>query len=280
MRLFLITLTALVAFAANSLLNRAALAEAAMDPAAFTGLRILSGAVVLAVLVAMQGKLRGLLAAGGPVSSGALMLYAVAFSFAYLTLDAGLGALILFGGVQITMFTGGILRGERPPARRWIGSALGLLGLGVLFVPGASAPDPLGVVLMLVAAFGWGIYSLRGQSSTDPLLTTAGNFVWALPIALILWPVLAVGGSLTPTGIALAFASGALASGLGYAVWYAVLPRLDATLAAIAQLSVPLIALTGGILFLGEAITTTFVAASVLIIGGILFAILGFGARR
>ncbi len=275
MRILFLTCLALIAFAANSLLNRAAFVEAEMGPAAFTAIRIVSGAVMLGVLISLRGNRRALIGAGSWVSAGALLLYAVAFSFAYLTLDAGLGALILFGGVQITMFGGTLLGGGRPSLWRWIGSALGLAGLAVMFLPGSSAPDPLGVVLMLAAAFGWGIYSLRGQKVGDPLIVTAGNFLRAVPVALLIWLGFGADAGISVSGGMLAIASGAFASGCGYAIWYSVLPRLDTTLAAIAQLSVPLIAMGGGMVFLGETLTVTFFVASALILGGILLAVFG-----
>ena len=272
MKTFALILTALIAFAANSVLNRAALIGEGTDPAAFMGLRMLSGTVMLVVIVSLRGKTRQLVAAGSWVSAGALLLYAVAFSFAYLKLDSGLGALILFGGVQITMFAGSVLAGQSPGLWRWVGSILGLAGLAIMFQPGGAAPDPFSVLMMLMAAFGWGVYSLRGQGAGDPLNATASNFLRAAPLAAAIW--LLYGTGISWAGAALAVASGALASGLGYTVWYAVLPRIDASLAAIAQLTVPLIALGGGILFLGEALTLTFVLASTLILGGVVLAVL------
>ncbi|MEM1265668.1 MAG: DMT family transporter [Pseudomonadota bacterium] len=269
----------MISFAANSLLNRAALLDGGGDPAAFTLIRMISGAAMLGLLVAGRGGARAIPAAGDPLSAAALMLYAGAFSFAYLTLDAGLGALVLFGAVQVTMFAGALRDGLRPPARRWIGAGAGLAGLALLLLPGTTAaPAALGVGLMALAGIGWGIYSLRGQRAGDPLLTTAGNFLWASPLALILWLAAGLGG-IDAAGALLAMTSGALASGLGYALWYAALPRLDAAMAGIAQLSVPLIATAGGLLLLGEAPTLLFAAASLLILGGILFALIGPGAR-
>ncbi|MSU89671.1 EamA family transporter [Rhodobacteraceae bacterium 2CG4] len=275
MRILLLTVTALVAFAANSILNRAALAGQDMDPAVFTAIRLVSGAAVLAALAAARGG-SSILRAGTPLSAAALLVYAVFFSFAYVTLDTGLGALLLFGGVQITMFGGALLAGQRPGPYRWAGSAMGLAGLAVLFLPGAAAPDPLGAAMMLLAAAGWGVYSLRGARAGDPLATTAGNFVYAAPVALAL--MLAAGdpgAPVTGTAVALAVASGAAASGLGYAIWYAALPALDASLAAVAQLTVPLIALAGGIVLLGESASLTFALAAALILGGVALAVRG-----
>ncbi len=272
MKVVLLTIAALVAFAANSILNRAALADAGMDPALFTGIRLVSGAAVLWTLVVLRdGGTDGGYASGDWVSAAALVLYAVAFSYAYLQLDAGLGALILFGGVQVTMFGGAVTEGDRPPLRRWLGSLIALAGLAVLFLPGASAPDTMAAALMLAAALGWGIYSLRGRGVADPLAATSGNFLRAGPIGLVL-----IGGALSfadmpmpADGILLAIASGAIASGLGYAVWYSVLPVLGASTAALTQLTVPLIAIAGGMLLLGEAPGIVALPASILILGGV-----------
>lgn len=278
MPLFFTTLVALIAFAANSILNRAALAEAGMDPGLFTTIRLLSGAVVLAALVQIRNPGRGLIAAGSLASAAALFTYAVFFSYAYVALDAGVGALILFGGVQITMFAGGILVGQRPTAWRWAGSAMGLAGLGILFLPGAAVPEALRAVMMLVAAVAWGIYSLRGAGARDPLRVTAANFILASPAGLavlLLWD----GSAPSAAGVALAVGSGAIASGMGYAIWYSVLPRLDSSLAAITQLTVPIIALAGGITFLGEAATLSFALAAALILGGVALAIYGHRLR-
>ncbi len=274
MPLFLTTLVALIAFAANSILNRAALAEAGMDPGLFTTIRLLSGALVLAALVQLRSPGTGPVKAGSIASAAALFIYAIFFSYAYVALDAGVGALILFGGVQITMFAGSILAGNRPSAWRWAGSVMGLAGLGVLFLPGAVVPEPLRAMMMLVAAVAWGIYSLRGAGTRDPLAVTAANFVLAAPAGLavlLLWD----GSAPSLAGVALAVGSGAVASGMGYAIWYSVLPRLDASLAAIAQLTVPLIALGGGIAFLGEGVTLTFALAAALILGGVALAVYG-----
>ncbi|UPH71531.1 DMT family transporter [Abyssibius alkaniclasticus] len=273
MKITLITLLALVAFAANSVLARAALADGAIDAAAFTAIRIASGAVVLALLLALRQK--NAIRFGNWPAALALLLYAAAFSFAYLSLDAGLGALILFGAVQITMFTGGIIEGERPQLGRWLGMGLGLVGLAVLFVPGAATPSAIGSALMLAAGVGWGIYSLLGRHTKQPLAATAGNFLRAAPLGLLIWAL--VGGGANAPGIALAVASGALASGLGYAIWYYALPKLDASLAAIAQLCVPIIALGGGIIWLAESPTPTFMLASALILGGIGLAVYSRG---
>ncbi len=268
-RVPLLTLTALIAFAANSVLCRAALTGAHPDPAAFTALRLGSGAAALAGLMALRGaRIRP----PSPVSALALLAYAGLFSVAYLGLPAGLGALILFGAVQIAMFAGGLMGGERPAPLRWFGAACGLAGLGVLAAPGAQAPDLVSALLMAGAGAAWGVYSLRGRGSAHPLADTASAFVAAAPAAVALWlAALALGAApgLGAREAALAIASGALASGCGYAVWYAVLPRLEASMAAVAQLAVPLIALAGGLLFLHETPTPRFAVAAALILGGL-----------
>lgn len=274
MRLILLTLAALIAFAANSVLTRIALVFGEIGPAEFLTVRLISGAVTLALLVALTGGIGGLLKHGSLKSSAALVLYAAAFSFAYLTLDAGLGALILFGGVQITMFVGAVLQGENPTLWRWVGSLLGMIGLGVLFAPGAEQPDILGAMLMVLSAIGWGIYSLRGREVSAPLQATASNFILAVPAGLILLWIYPSATSTSLLGFSLAVASGALASGVGYAIWYATLPKLDASLAAILQLTVPVIALIGGVIFLGESVSWSFAVSAILIIGGVLIAIL------
>ncbi len=271
MRLFLLCLLVLIAFAANSVLNRAALALDQISPAAFAGIRLISGAAMLGALVWFRSRTWG-----GTLhwpGATALLVYAVGFSFAYISLDTGTGALILFGGVQVTMFAGALLAGERPGPFRWGGAGLGLLGLAVLFLPGATAPSALGAILMLAAAIGWGIYSLIGKSVADPLAATSANFLWAAPVAALIWALVPTEVSMTPSGFWLAVTSGAITSGLGYAVWYAVLPRIDATLAAVGQLSVPILALLGGIVFLAEPMTWRFVIAAALVISGVLLAV-------
>ena len=280
MRIVLLTLFALVAFAANSVLTRSALAFDQIGPGAFMAVRLLSGAVTLAALVALRGGLGGVLRHGSVVSAGSLLIYAAAFSYAYVTLDAGVGALILFGGVQITMFIGALAGGERPSPARWFGSVLGMLGLGVLFAPGATVPDVGGAILMGVSAIGWGIYSLRGRAVSAPLQATAGNFIIATPVGIMLWVLVPSETAANLNGVLLAIASGALASGVGYAVWYATLPKLDSSLAAIVQLTVPLIALAGGMVFLGETATWSFVISAALILGGVFIAVLSPKAKN
>ncbi|HBN30984.1 MAG TPA: EamA family transporter [Rhodobacteraceae bacterium] len=275
MRLVMLTLFALFAFAANSVLTRSALAFDQIGPGEFMAIRLISGAVTLAVLVALRGVRDGMLRHGSVISAASLLLYTTAFSLAYVTLDAGLGALILFGGVQITMFAGAVIGREKPSAARWLGSLLGMIGLGVLFAPGATVPDVGGALLMGGSAVGWGIYSLRGRGVSAPLQATASNFLIAAPAGALFWFMFPSEIVTNLNGILLAIASGALASGVGYAIWYATLPKLDSSLAAIVQLTVPLIALAGGIVFLGETASWAFMASTVLILSGVFIAVFG-----
>ncbi len=277
MRLFLLTALTMVAFAANSVLNRWALVDGSTGPAAFQALRVVSGAVCLAVLLAMRGGLPKLIAPGRAVGTGALLLYVVGFSFAYVALDSGVGALILFGGVQITMFAGALLAGERPPLVRWVGSALAMAGLAWLLLPGGSAPPLVAAALMGAAAVGWGVYSLHGRKVADPLAETGANFLCAAPLALLVWVVLPDG--MSGAGAVLAVVSGALTSGLGYALWYSILPKLEAAIAALAQLTVPVIATVGGVALLGEVATTRLILASTLVLGGVALGVIGGGQR-
>jgi len=270
MRVVLATVAALVAFAANSLLCRAALGGHAADAASFTLVRLASGAAVLLLLCRGAGGARG----GSWPSAAALFAYAAGFSFAYLSLSAGVGALLLFGAVQVTMIGWGIARGERPPPPVWAGLVLALGGLVYLSLRGARVPSPGGTALMLGAGAAWGIYSLRGRRSGPPLLATADNFRRAAPMAAALWVVLVLAGRfhLSGVGTMLAVASGAITSGLGYVAWYAALPHLSAARAAVLQLSVPVIAAAGGVMLLGEVLTARLVIAGTAILAGIALA--------
>lgn len=277
LRTTIFTALALIAFAGNSLLCRAALAHTHIDAASFTTVRLLSGALVLWCLVWLRGGAR--MGAGNWLSALALFAYAAGFSFSYLHLTAAVGALLLFGAVQTTMIGHGIWSGER---MRWL-QLVGLLfacgGLLVLLLPGLSAPPLAGALLMLGAGIAWGIYSLRGKHGGDPLKVTAGNFLRAAPMALILSLSLLRHASLDPAGVGYAFLSGAVASGMGYAIWYTALPFLKSTTAATVQLSVPILAAAGGVFFLGEPLTFRLLVASVAILGGIALVIL-MGERK
>jgi len=269
-RTFALTLAAMLAFASNSLLCRGALGAAEADATSFTSLRLASGALVLALLA--RGRAAGD-AGGGWASAFALFVYAIGFSLAYLRIAAGVGALLLFGAVQATMLGGGLLRGERPGGREWIGLALALAGLVILTRPGLTAPDPLGAALMIGAGVAWGVYSLRGWGAR-PLPANASNFARSVPLALLasLLALALAPPRLTPAGAVLALISGGLASGVGYAVWYAALRGLSAAQAGIVQLSVPPLAAAGGALLLGETVTARLVASGGLVLGGIALA--------
>jgi len=266
-----LTAGTLVCFAANSLLCRAALGPRLADAATFTSVRLVSGAAALALILAVRRRARP---AGGSWGSGlALFLYAAAFSLAYVRIGAGVGALILFGAVQVTMLGWGIARGARPSALQWLGVAVALGGLAYLAQPGASAPDPLGALLMTIAGAAWGTYSLRGRAARDPLATSADHFLRAVPFTLALSLALVRGAALTERGAVLAAASGALASALGYILWYAVVPALGATRAAAVQLAVPVLAGVGATAFLGEHLTPRIALSGTAILTGIALAL-------
>lgn len=283
MRVFLLTSLALVGFAANSLLARGALAGGGrlIDAASFTAVRLVSGAVVLWVLLRARGG--GGEQRGSWGSALALFAYAAGFSLAYVRLGAGVGALLLFGCVQATMLGAGVVRGERPRVLEWVGLLVALGGLVGLTAPGASAPDPLGAVLMAAAGVAWGLYSLRGRASQAPLAATAGNFLRSVPMATGLSALSALAVEpprATAAGLGLAVASGALASGVGYSLWYAALPHLTATRAAIIQLAVPVLAAAGGVLLLAEPLSVRLLGAGSALLGGVLLALTAGAARR
>ncbi|TAL87386.1 MAG: DMT family transporter [Rhodanobacter sp.] len=266
-RPMILTALAMVAFAGNSLLCRAALKHTGIDAESFTTIRLLSGAVMLWLLVRLRrGRVTG---SGNWLSALALFVYAAGFSFAYVSLPTATGALLLFGAVQATMIGRGIWVGERLRPWQWGGFALAFAGMVGLLLPGLSAPPLQGSVLMLAAGVAWGVYSLRGRGVGDPTGVTAGNFLRAVPIAAGLSLLMLDQVSLDLAGVLYAVCSGALASGVGYAIWYTVLPALKATSAATVQLSVPVIAAVGGIVLLGESVTLRLALASIAILGGI-----------
>ncbi|NOX27092.1 MAG: DMT family transporter [Gammaproteobacteria bacterium] len=263
-----------MAFAANSILCRLALDVYGIDPASFSLLRLASGAVVLLFLVVLLNKAKpAQLLAGEWRASIFLAVYILGFSFAYITLDAGVGALILFSLVQLTMMAVALYEGERPAAIEWVGWVFALIGVLVLVAPGVSAPSPVGLLLMSLAGVAWAGYTLCGRKSTQPLMSTSGNFIYATIIALIPCLILMNLSSLSWQGVMLAVASGAIASGVGYAIWYAVLPHISTMRAALIQLSVPVLAAVGGILFIGEAVAVRFMISCALVLGGITLAI-------
>jgi drug/metabolite transporter (DMT)-like permease len=268
LRTLLLTSVAMLAFAANSLLCRLALQQASIDPASFGSVRLVSGALVLAAIVRLRSGPPAV-ARTDWLAAAMLWAYVACFSFAYLTLAAGTGALILFGAVQLTMFGVGLHAGERFTPTAWVGLALALGGLVCLLSPGIAAPAPQGAALMAAAGIAWGVYSLRGRGAGDPVAATAGNFLRAAPLALALSLLFASTFKVSATGLALAIASGALTSGLGYVVWYAALPGLTALRAATVQLSVPPLTAAAGVLLLSEALSMRLVLASAAILGGI-----------
>lgn len=261
-----LTMFAMVFFAANSLLCRMALTQTVIDPASFTLVRIVSGALALWLIIHFRGA--ALRRHGNWVSAGSLFLYCASFSLAYLALTAGTGALILFGAVQITMISHGLWSGERPSVRQIVGLTVAFGGLCWLVLPGLSAPPLRGSLLMMVAGIAWGVYSILGKGSADPTLATAGNFLRAVPFAVgfgfLAFPWL----SLDAAGVLYGVTSGVITSGLGYAVWYTALGGLSSTQAATAQLTVPAIAAGGGAMILAEPITWHLIVSSVAILGG------------
>ncbi len=261
-----LTISAMVFFAANSLLCRMALTQTVIDPASFTLVRIASGALALWLIIHFRGA--ALRRHGNWVSAGSLFLYCASFSLAYLALTAGTGALILFGMVQITMISHGLWSGERPSARQIVGLTVAFGGLFWLVLPGLSAPPLRGSLLMMVAGIAWGGYSILGKGSADPTLATAGNFLRAVPFAVgfgfLAFPWL----SLDAAGVLYGVTSGVITSGLGYAVWYTALGGLSSTQAATAQLTVPAIAASGGAMILAEPITWHLIVSSMAILGG------------
>jgi len=271
-RIVALTSMAMLAFAGNSLLCRVALKHTGIDAASFTSIRLISGAAMLLLVVRIRrGTLDG---SGNWLSAWALFAYAAGFSFAYVSLPAATGALLLFGTVQTTMIGHAIWKGERLQKMQFLGLMLALGGLVALLSPGLSAPPLFGSLLMLGAGIAWGIYSLRGKGSGDPIRVTAGNFLRAAPIAAALSLLSYSRITLDSAGLGYAVLSGTLASGLGYAIWYTALPALKATNAATVQLCVPVIAALGGVLFLGESVTLRLVFASLAILGGIALVIL------
>lgn len=284
MKTFLLVAVAMGAFAANSLLCRMALANTDIDPASFTLLRLTSGALALLLLssyslrrgvksASSQSVFKGLKANASVLGGIALFVYAICFSFAYISMSTGTGALLLFGAVQLTMITVGLINGERFNSRQWLGFVLAFIGLVILLLPSASAPSLLAGLLMVLAGMAWGVYSLLGKKSSSALMSTTGNFIYASFLCVpLIGVVLSVGADqfvLDKVGIYYALASGIFASGCGYAIWYRALPLIKSTTAATVQLSVPVLASLMGWLALGEQFTAQIMLASVMTLGGI-----------
>lgn len=277
-RLFLLTALTMCAFAANSVLNRLAIAEGRIGPFDFAALRLVSGALALWLLACLRGRKIDWSARRRLAGGGALLVYMLGFSWAYLDLAAGTGALLLFGGVQITMFAGALATGDGVPVRRWLGAGLAMAGLVWLLWPQVGAGAGVWPALSMgLAAVGWGVYSLIGRREGDPLAATAANFIVASPVALVVAVLMdgpVPGAGLTAGGAGLAVLSGVVTSGMGYALWYRILPALGATRAAVAQLTVPVLAAAGGMALLGERPDLTFALATALVLGGVAIAAL------
>ena len=269
MALAIWTALAMLAFAGNSILTRMAVGAGTIDAQSFALIRLLSGAFMLALVMLWRKRQWPALRGRGPAVLG-LLVYLFGFSAAYVSLSAGTGALILFGMVQVTMFAGALLAGEAVAAKRWAGAGLALAGLVVLLAPKLVLGGLWPMLAMTAAGVGWGIYSLAGRRAGDPLAATAANFVLAVPVAALIWAIWG-GGDWLPRGVGLAVLSGALTSGLGYALWYRVLPQLGASRAAVAQLTVPVLAATAG-LALGEPIGLRFAISALLVLGGVALA--------
>ena len=270
-----LTVLALVAFAGNSVLCRLALADSSIDAASFTTVRLVSGAIALLIILGATSRGTRPASYGSWMSAAMLFLYAACFSFAYISLDTGVGALILFGMVQATMVAGALMAGDRPTVAEWIGWLLAIGGFVYLVSPGLSAPSPGGSALMAIAGIAWGVYSLRGRNESFALAGTTFNFVRSVPLILVVSAFSLQDLHLTTNGVVLAILSGAITSGVGYAVWYTALQSISSIQAAMVQLSVPILAAGGGILLLSESVSLRLIVSSLLILGGIFLAIFG-----
>ena len=272
MRLAILTALTMVAFASNSILTRLAIDGGHIDPSGFAIVRVASGALILGMIITLRGGGLPLLRRNRLPGAISLAAYMLGFSLAYLTLDAGLGALILFGVVQMTMFAHGAIRGANPSRRQLTGAGIAFAGLLFALWPGpGGAADPVGAALMVLAGIAWAGYTIVGRRAADPLAATAANFLLCLPIVVIL--MAGTGLTLSSTGVGLGIVCGSVTSGLGYTLWYKVLPQFDGANAAIVQLSVPIIAIFGGVVLLGEPLGVLLVVASALVLGGIAWAV-------
>lgn len=276
---FLLTVLSLIAFAGNSVLCKIALGESKIDPASFTFVRLASAAITLGILIFIFRRKEWHTDKPEWKSIALLFGYALPFSYAYVYLDTGTGALILFGAVQTAMFLGAIISGESPSKLEWLGFGVAFLGFVYLVGPGLQAPPWQGAILMSISGFAWGGYSLLGKSCSDPLVRTARNFIYSAPIVLIVGFLMLKELWVTDLGVFYAVLSGVLASGLGYTIWYLVLPFLRSSQAATVQLFVPILAAIGGILFMGEILTLRLGVSSLIILGGIMVGIF-FGKAK
>ncbi|WP_390913000.1 EamA family transporter [Pseudosulfitobacter sp. SM2401] len=272
MRLILLTILTMLAFASNSVLNRLGVGGGHIDAASFAAVRMLAGAVALSVILMARGGAFPLLERSRIIGTLSLAAYMIGFSLAYVSLDAGLGALILFGVVQVSMFVWGAVTGTRPTLRQICGASIAFGGLAVALWPSEGrSTDPMGAALMVVAGLGWAAYTLAGRGAKAPLPATAANFILATPLMLL--PLIGQELNLSAYGTVLAVVAGAVTSGLGYALWYSVLPHMQASTAAVVQLSVPIIAIAAGALLLGETVTVVIGLAALLVVGGIALAV-------
>lgn len=263
------TVLALTAFAGNSVICRLALSLKAIDPASFTGIRLISGSLVLILLVSITKRKKNATVKGSWWSGVILFMYAIAFSFAYISLDTGTGALILFAAVQITMIAFALATGKKMNLKEWLGVLMAFAGFIYLVSPGVTAPSLNGLLLMTLSGIGWGIYSLRGKGSANALQVNAYNFLKTLPLVGIMLLFSLKQIQMTNEGIILAILSGALTSGIGYTIWYMALRGLTAVQASVVQLLVPVIAAAGGVIFLSEIINLRLILAAIMILGGI-----------
>lgn len=267
LKICILIVLSLLCFAGNSIICRMALRSGSIDPGTFTSIRLLSGAIVLALIVVLRNGFK--LNSGKWSAALALFIYAAGFSWAYVDLSAATGALLLFGSVQISMIVAGQIRGEKMRPLGWIGFSVALIGLIILFLPGLSQPPLLNALLMIAAGIAWGIYTIKGKQSTTPILTTSGNFLKTIPFALGLSLLTYSKISFTGYGVFLACFSGAVTSGLGYAIWYSVLPGLSVTLASVLQLSVPILGALGGVILLNEEPSARLLVCTLFVLSGI-----------
>jgi len=271
----LLTGMALIAFAANSVLCRLALGNEAIDAPSFTGIRLLSGAITLFIILTIKGSNKGTLSKGSWTAGLMLFLYAITFSYAYLSVDTGTGALILFGSVQITMIMLSLVSGTRLHLIEWSGVIIAFTGFIYLILPDITTPSVNGFVLMTVSGMSWGIYTLKGRGSKNPLMDTSYNFLRTIPFVALLAIFTTQNMSYSFEGIILALISGAITSGVGYTIWYIALGGLSSTQAAVLQLSVPVIAAIGGVVFVSEEITIRLIISATIVLSGILMVVLG-----
>lgn len=269
------TTLAMIAFAANSVLCRMALGNHTIDASSFTVLRLISGALVLFVIISIKTKKQPVSSKGSWFSSSMLFLYAIAFSYAYITLDTGTGALILFGTVQMLMIVVSLVTGHRLHVSEWCGLGIAFAGFVYLVLPGVSSPSLVGFILMTISGIGWGAYTLKGRASNAPLMDTAYNFIRTIPFVIVVVIVGIQHASYSKEGIVLAVLSGGIASGVGYMIWYSALGGLSSIQAAVVQLTVPVIAAFGGVIFMSEVVTLRLMLSTLLILGGILLVVVG-----